>query len=337
MLAQQGLAAPLVADRKRRKKRTKSSTVSAPPASLTAASGGGGSGLSSRHAHPVPSPRSASGQSAIGIGPARFKVAPGFESSLRAELADARALEHSVVASRLQLELVALRSEVATADALVARCEDALQLQAEQLSATRVQLVETERTVEDLREGKLRAEQEAIERQQQLEKQLSKQAALQAVLDQTAATMTKQGEDFRREAEKIAQHREAEAKAFGERRRLWERTVDDWLKAGFHKRIDPIVQNVNQPVYERLRELLVEEQAQREHQMKYLELTNGHELKTLREQMNRRLAESEAQHLELVQQKTDFSVALGQALSSYLKGEWAAECSSAPAWARASP
>ena len=36
--------------------------------------------------------------------------------------------------------------------------------------------------------------------------------------------MAEQGAAFRQTAEKIAQHREAESKAFGERRRVWERT-----------------------------------------------------------------------------------------------------------------
>jgi len=256
-------------------------------------------------------------------------IAPpdSFDAALRAELAEAKALALSSEAVRHGADMLALRSEVARADALIVCCEDALLRQHDFLTATRAQLVEADHFIGELREEKLRAEQAGAELKLVLKQQLAKQDAIEAQLDRTLAQMGEQGELFRQSAATIAAHRDAEARAFGERRRIWEKTIDEWLRAGFSKRIDPLLMNTNLPVYTRLGELLVEEQAQREHQMEYLKISQVHEVETLRAHFKQRLAEADAQYAELRQQTHDFDEALGVALTNYLKGELAAKTS----------
>ena len=258
---------------------------------------------------------------------AAFLPSQNFDAALRAELAEAKALNLGSEAVRHATDMLALHGEVALSDGLVGRCEDALQRQHDLLAATRAQLVEADHINGELREEKLRAEQKAAELTLVLKTQLARQQALQAELDKTIGEMAEQGEVFRQAAAKIAAHREAEAKAFGERRRVWERTIDEWLKAGFQKRIDPLLHNVNQPVYTRLGELLVEEQAQREHQMEYLKLAQAHEVETLRGRFAERLAESDAQYAQLREHQHDFDSSLAAALTEYLRGELAAKTS----------
>ena len=307
--------------RARRKKKSHHHHDKGDGGGVTASSGG-----SSRR-QPIAKPAAAPVVVA-GLNARDLSVAPpvgNLDASLRAELAETRALGLGTEAVRFQYELAALRGEVGQADGLIARCEAALKQQHELLMAARAQLVEADTVNADMREDKLRAEHEAGELRVVLKSQMAKQVDLQAQLDKLMSDMAEQGEVFRQTAAKIAAHREAEGKAFAERRRIWERTIDDWLKDGFSKRIDPILYSVNQPVYARLSELLSEEQAQREHQAEYLKLASAHEIQTLRGRLGERVSQTEALHAELVQQRSDFSAALSSSLSSFVKAEMAAK------------
>ena len=245
--------------------------------------------------------------------------------TFRADAAESRALTLGADALRREKEFLALASELDLSDALCANLEAALRVQATDLAQTRAQLIEADAQNGELREVKLRVEQEAYELRMLLDAAAARQAASQAEVERLNKAMAMQGEELRNAAAKIHAHREAESKAFAERRKIWERTVEEWLSAGFNKRIDPLVYNVNKDVYSRLQELLLEEQSQREAQMSYLKHATTAELQTLRAGMGAQIASLEQQHEALMAERFDFGERLTASLTSYLKGELASK------------
>ena len=211
--------------RRRRREKGSSTSSAAPSSSISRA----GAKASVERAGAAPASSTATASSTI------------YDASLRAELAEARALGLDAASLRHQKELLSLTHEIAKADDLVAHCEDALRLQHELLSTTRVQLVEADAAASEMREAKLRSEHQTAELQMLLETQQALYARSQADVASLEARLAQQGAELRAASEKMNAHREAEAKAFGERRRIWERTVEEWLASGAHKRIDPIV------------------------------------------------------------------------------------------------
>jgi hypothetical protein len=258
-------------------------------------------------------------------------VDTNFQSGLRAELAESRSLGLSSEIVRAEKDFLVLSGEVAQADDLLAHLERALEYQHELLVSTRSQLVAVDSASGGLREAKLRAEQEVVELRMLLEAQAAQHAAAQADAERLGEQVREQGEELRAAAAKIATHREAEAKAFVERRRLWEHTVEEWLQAGFTKRIDPIVYNVNKDIFVRLHELLSLEHAEREAQEQYLLHAGRVELDHLRSRLTAEVTELSAQLDALQSERFDFNAQLAASLTTYLKGElkakgdWAAE------------
>jgi hypothetical protein len=250
-------------------------------------------------------------------------------SGVRTEAAESRALISTVDVLRREADLVALSGEVARADELAADLEQGLRYQADLLATTRVQLIESDAANGEYRELKLRAEHEAGELKMLLDAAAVRQRGAEAEIQRLTKAVGVQGEELRTVAAKLHAHREAESKAFAERRRVWERTVEQWLSAGLNKRIDPLVYSANKDVYTRLQELLSEEQAQREAQTSYLAHASTAELEMLRASMGARIRELEIQNEALVAERFDFGERLGMALTKYLKDQLAAKATRA--------
>ena len=253
------------------------------------------------------------------------RVDANYTSGLRAEVAESKALTLSGDVLRREKDFQALRGELAQADELAAHLEHGLNYQARLLSETRTQLVRSDEHASDLRQAHVKAEQEAEELRLLLKAASTKQAATSSELGRLGKAMNVQGEELRNAAKKIHAQREAESKAFQERRRIWERTVDDWLSAGYNKRIDPIVYNVNKDIFSRLQELLTEEQHQRDAQAALLKHASHAELETVQRSLGARVAELEREQEALFAERSNFNEHLASALTVYLKGELAAK------------
>ena len=79
----------------------------------------------------------------------------------------------------------------------------------------------------------------------------------------------------------------------GCRRKVWERTVEEWLQQGYAKRIDPLLFNSNKDVYTRLQELLSQESIERNAQVHYLDQSTALEVQNVKADLARRIEELE--------------------------------------------
>ena len=244
-----------------------------------------------------------------------------FDADLRAELAETKALHLGAERTRQHTEYVTLTAELSNADDLVSSLDGALRQQHEVLMTTRQQLVHSEAARGELREARQRAEQEASELKLLLEAQAAQLASSKAHAERLGSQLASQGAELRAATAKIHQHRDAEAKAFGERRKVWERSVEGWLSDGYSKRIDPLLFNSNKDVFTRLQELLVQEQIERNAQAHYLDQSAALELANVREALEARVASAEAELAGLMAARHDFGAKLEAALTAYLKGE----------------
>ena len=80
------------------------------------------------------------------------------------------------------------------------------------------------------------------------------QVGLEEMVTELAAHAEELKSTFRAAIAQIVHERDEEMRAFHERRRIWEGTIAEWLKAGSEKRIDPILVYTNKPVYDKLQE-----------------------------------------------------------------------------------
>ena len=137
---------------------------------------------------------------------------------------------------------------------------------------------------------------------------------------------------------------------------MWERSVEEWLREGYNKRIDPIVSpagieqmrtaktnvvrlcwqsllltsfesltrqlyHVNKPIYDRLAELLKEEQMHRDGQIQYFQMLAAEELNRVKSALESRAKHAEDSRVELGHLRVEFATELRHALTTYLKGE----------------
>ena len=79
--------------------------------------------------------------------------------------------------------------------------------------------------------------------------------------------------------------------------------------------------HVNKPIYERLGELLKEEQARRDGQIQYFQMLAVDELNRVKSALESRARHAEESRVELGHVRVDFANELRHALTTYLKGE----------------
>ena len=237
------------------------------------------------------------------------------------EISEAQLLKLQADTRRLQAEILAMGGEVGLADDLVAHLDAALRQQDGLLASTRLELEQALGEAEQAREAAVMLRQEAAEQRALLQQEQALVVSLQARFSEAQQLLAAQSDEFHASTAKLAQAREVEAHAFGERRAVWETTINEWLREGHNKRIDPILYNVNKPVYELLRELLVEEAARSNQLMECFQQTLANELRGVRASLEARARDAEEARASLASMRSDFATELRSVLSAHLRGE----------------
>ena len=218
--------------------------------------------------------------------------------------------------TRLKFDMIALDPEIEEAASRLGRCEDALHLQHAEVMAAHEQLVRSTVTQGELREAKVRTEEQVTELRLVLEYAEAARAAAAAAARDFAQAAAMQEDELRAAESKLHEHRAAEVRASTERRKLWERWMSRWLAIGSSKRID-----VEGDVFGRLRELLLTEQREREAQSAYLAHAGAAELDGDVARAEARCAWLEAQIIALQQEHTSYHGQLSENIIRHLKGE----------------
>ena len=161
------------------------------------------------------------------------------------------------------------RGEIGIVARRLYHCDAALRAQHEEIIEARSVLQEALGVQGELRETKLRAESEVRLLRILLEYQQAALTVGGAAASEFEEAMRIQGEELEVAESKLLAHREVESKAFLERRRLWDKCMDEWLPMSYSKRID-LSQGANVDVFNRLRDLLATEQKERQAQQLFV-------------------------------------------------------------------
>lgn len=213
------------------------------------------------------------------------------------------------------MKILALIEDIAQADGLLADCDAALVLQLEQLNAVRQALISVDGGCRQLSEERRQADAQADE----LRRRLATLTAHAAADFAAAQPKRCRCEALFASAAKIHAQREQDARAFRERARSWELQVDAWFEDGHMKRFDPIVYNVNRPLFGRVRELLNAEESLADRRHGYLSHTDRRPGDEARKAQAEQLGQLHATLDDLSGRRADFGAALATSLTSYLR------------------
>lgn len=234
---------------------------------------------------------------------------------------------------RIPVDTRALAGEVVETSQRLNGYDEMLRAQHQELVAARALLVSALAEQGELREAKLRAEQQVVELRLLLEYgEAARTEAARTARDFHAA-MALQDDELKAAEAKLWEHREAEAKAFVERRRLWERTLEEWLRVGSSKRIDlvggggaggaaaagPAEQQSD--VFNTLHQLLATEESEREAQQAYLQHAGEAERDADRALALGRAGWLDGQITALSEEHEGYAEQLASTLSRFLKDE----------------
>ena len=217
-------------------------------------------------------------------------------------------------------DALALGGEIGIVARRLYHCDAALRAQHEEIIEARSVLQEALGVQGELRETKLRAESEVRLLRILLEYQQAALTVGGAAASEFEEAMRIQGEELEVAESKLLAHREVESKAFLERRRLWDKCMDEWLPMSYNKRID-LSQGANVDVFNRLRDLLATEQKERQAQIAYLQHAKAAEEDSVHSRAHSRAAWLEEQVLALQQEHNDYEADLQRAIVTHLKEE----------------
>ena len=222
---------------------------------------------------------------------------------------------------RLAIDALVLAPEIDSAKRRLDTCDDALHMQHEELKASHEQLTKSTSTQGELREAKVRAEQHVLELRLVLEYQEAATRAAAAAARDFAHAYAVSEDELRAAEAKIHEHRAAEARAVGERRRVWERSMQQWLAIVATKRIDTAAAGAEADVFAKLRQLLVTEGRERQAQAAYLTHAAAAELDADVARLEARCMWLEGQSVALEEEHINFGQQLTSNLTGHLKSE----------------
>ena len=182
-----------------------------------------------------------------------------FDVTLRAERAEAAAVELRAQLQSRTVEAHTSLIDIRHADDLTAACEASLKWQLRQVANYMAELSHERAVGGEQREALTHAAQQ-IEELQAVVAHLEKQ--LEAERTSAAAAKAKyheQGDVWRTGAERIRDERAADAVRKVERYRVWEHTIAKWLEDGRNKKLDPVLHGENLGIYERLAAMITDE------------------------------------------------------------------------------